>query len=312
MKMAIIPDSAQQLAQFTGGNLDEIGTTLQQFTAFDIDTVQRANPKATMIKSRYAIPNAIMFQLGDPKSPFLDVRVRQAFSMALDRDVLSKAVWNGQSEQVILVPSYMGKWALRVQDLDPKVRQFYTYNPAEAKRLLQAAGATDLQIKLTWANAWGTPPFVKHAETIGNLLNAVGVKTTLVVVDFNKDYIAGGKGMKNGFYAPDTVLLIGQSSYADADDFLFSYFDSKSSASIERLNDPIYDAMVDKERTLVNEDDRLKAVLDMQRYLAEKMYGVSTVGTYNWAFVQPRVQNYQYSSSLGKATETYSKLWLKQ
>jgi peptide/nickel transport system substrate-binding protein len=312
MKMAIIPDASQQLAQFTGGNLDEIGaSSLQQFTAFDIDSIRKANPKAAMFKTRYGIPNGVMFQLGDPKSPFQDVRVRQAFSMAIDRDALSKAVWGGESEQVILIPSYMGKWALRVQDLDPKIRQYYTYNPGEAKKLLEAAGATNLQIKLTWANAWGTPSFVKHAETIGNSLNAAGIKSTLVVVDFNKDYIAGGKGMKNGVYAPDTVLLIGQSSYTEADEFLFNYFDSKSSARIEGLNDPTYDAMVDKQRTIVNEDDRLKAVLDIQRYLAEKLYGLSTVGTYNWTFISPRVQNYQYSSSLGRATETYSKLWLK-
>ena len=38
MRMAIVPDASQQLAQFTGGNLDEIGATVnQQFNAFDID-----------------------------------------------------------------------------------------------------------------------------------------------------------------------------------------------------------------------------------------------------------------------------------
>jgi hypothetical protein len=30
--------------------------------------------------------------------------------------------------------------------------------------------------------------------------------------------------------------------------------------------------MIDKERTMVNEDDRLKACSDIQRYLPEKMY----------------------------------------
>jgi peptide/nickel transport system substrate-binding protein len=312
MKLAIVPDPAQQLAQFTAGNLDEIGASVsQQFTAFDVDSIQKSNPKAVTIKSAYAIPNHIMFQLGDPKSPFQDIRIRQAFSMAIDRDVISKTVWGGQSEQVIHVPSYMGKWSLKVQDLDPKVQQLYKYNPAESKKLLEAAGATNLQLKLTWANSFGTPPFVKSAETIARFLNEVGVKSTLVVVDFNKDYIAGGKGMKNGFYAPDTVLLIAQSPYTDADDFLFNFFDSKSTSNNERLSDPAYDGMIDKERTLVDEDERLKAVMDMQRYLAEKMYGVSTVGTYNWAFVQARVQNYQWSSTNDRPTETYAKVWFK-
>ncbi len=66
-----------------------------------------------------------------------------------------------------------------------------------------------------------------------------------------------------------------------------------------------------KQRTLVNEDERLKAVMDIQKYLAEKLYAPSTVGTYQWNLVQPRVQNYQYSDTLGKMTETYTKLGVK-
>lgn len=42
------------------------------------------------------------------------------------------------------------------------------------------------------------------------------------------------------------------------------------------------------------------------------MYAPSTVGTYEWAVVSPRVRNYQYSNSLGKNPETYAKLWLQQ
>lgn len=55
----------------------------------------------------------------------------------------------------------------------------------------------------------------------------------------------------------------------------------------------------------------LTATLDVQRYIAEKMYAASTIGTYQWVMLQPRVQNYQYSNSLGKDTETYAKIRLK-
>jgi peptide/nickel transport system substrate-binding protein len=147
MKMAIIPDPSQQLAQFTAGNLDEIGATQSQsYSAFDVDPITRANPKTQVVKSRYSIPNHIMFQLGDPRSPFLDVRVRQAFSMAIDRDVIGKSVWGGEYETVVHVPGYMGKWSMRIQDLDPRVQALYKYNPTDAKKLLEAAGATNLQL----------------------------------------------------------------------------------------------------------------------------------------------------------------------
>jgi hypothetical protein len=60
----------------------------------------------------------------------------------------------------------------------------------------------------------------------------------------------------------------------------------------------------------VNEDDRLKQVLEIQSYIAEKMYAPSTVGTHQWVAINPRVQNYQFTPALGWMTETDTKLWL--
>jgi len=41
------------------------------------------------------------------------------------------------------------------------------------------------------------------------------------------------------------------------------------------------------------------------------MYVPSTVGSYRYEFIQPRVQNYNFSDSLGKQTEMYAKIWLQ-
>ena len=101
------------------------------------------------------------------------------------------------------------------------------------------------------------------------------------------------------------------SAYTEADDWLFSYFHSKSTSNQEHLNDQTYDAMVDKERTIVNDDDRVKAIYDIQKYLAQQMYAPSSVGSFAYWAIQPRVQNYSFSDSLGKLTETYAKIWLK-
>jgi hypothetical protein len=70
------------------------------------------------------------------------------------------------------------------------------------------------------------------------------------------------------------------------------------------------DEMIDKQRTLLNEDERVKAVLDIQRRIADQMYVPSTVGTYRWELVQPRVRNYSFSDTSGLFTENYAKVWL--
>lgn len=308
LKLAVIPDPAQRLAQFTGGNLDEIEIN----NAFDVATVKQNNPKAQEVKLPLGNPNPLYLQLGDPASPFVDIRVRRALSMAIDRDALGKVVYNGETLRVVYVPAYQGKWSLPVDQLDPAVGQFYKYNPAEAKKLLEAAGATNLQLKVVNPFAsLGNLEAGKSVEVIGGMLNSLGIKTVILSLDYNKDFIGNGKAIRQGYFDSDMVIYGAASPYSEADEWLFSYFHSKSLSNSEHLNDPQYDALVDKMRTLVNEDERLKAVHAIQRHLAEKLYAPSLVGTYRWMFVQPRVRNYNYSFTLGRATENYAKLWLQ-
>ena len=311
-RVAVIPDRSAQLAQFAGGNLDEL--ILDNIE--DVNTVQQRQPKAQVFKARRASPFPLYFQMGDPSSPFQDIRLRRAVSMAIDRETLGKAIFNGQWESVVYVPAYTGKWSMQVSDLPQDTKQYYTYNPAEAKRLVQAAGAGGLQLKLAYlVNGPGSfspsPSYKSHAETVANMLKAVGLKTVLITHDYNKDFVDAGKGSRQGYFDKDVLMFASAGSNSDADEWLFSYFHSKSTSNQEHLNDTTYDAMVDKQRTLVNEDERLKAVVEIQKYLADKVYAPSTVGTYGWAVVSPRVQSYQYSNSLGKNTETYAKIWLK-
>ncbi len=304
VRMAIIPDTNTQLAQFTAGNLDEI--EIDDPNA--LGPAQSASPKAKTVMAANATPTPVFWQLGDPTSVFQDIRVRRAFNMAVNRDAISKALYNGQTQQPVFVPTYMGKWSMQVADLPADTQQYFKYNPSEAKKLLQAAGATDLQLKYETFNS--TAVGNKHGETVNSMLNDVGIKTTYVMFDYNKDYIDSGKGISQGFYPKDMIVFGYFSPYTEADEWLFAYWDSKSVNSHENVKDLKMDDMIAKERTLLDETQRVNAVHDIQKYVAEQAYYLPTLGPYAYMLLQPRVQGYQYSSSLGKFTETYAKLWL--
>jgi peptide/nickel transport system substrate-binding protein len=308
VKVAIIVDNAQQLAQFTAKNLDEILLT----SLNDFNTEKQANPAAMQFKASNVGPNPIYFQLGDSTSPFQDIRLRRAVSMAIDRDSLGKAIY-GDYDSVVFVPGYVGKWSMSPSELPADTQQYFKYNPAEAKKLLDAAGATNQTFKFARLT---NGPFnninsQKLAETVNSMLNSAGIKTTLVIQDYFKDFVANGKGSRAGYFDKDMMCFFAASQYNDPDDWLFSYFHSKSTNNQEHLNDPTYDAMVDKQRTLVSDDDRLKAVKDIQKYIADKAYAPFTIGSFNWVMVQPRAQNYQYSASSARMEESYAKVWLK-
>ena len=310
MRLAIVPDASRQLAEFTAGNLDELIVE----DPFSIDSVQQQNPKATMLKTLDGRPFPIYLQLGDPSSPFQDVRVRRAVSMAIDREALGKAIYNGEGVYTLFVPASMGKWSTAVDQLDANTQQWYKYNPAAAKQLLEAAGQTNLQLRFAYIvnGTFTTPPYVKMGQTVSNMLNQAGIKTQIVTQDYNTDYIDSGKGSRAGFFDKDMVIYSGIASYTEADEFLYINFHSKSTNNDERLSDPKLDAMIDKERTIVNENDRLKAVQEIEKYIADQALVIPTAGSYRWAFVQPWVHDYSYTDGLGRWTENYSKVWVKK
>ena len=91
------------------------------------------------------------FQPGD-KTPFRDVRMRQAWSMAMDRDLFLDTFGNADKFKSGGVPidtfwhAALPKTAFKGWPLDPKAKdfgpngQYFQHNIAEAKKLMSAAG----------------------------------------------------------------------------------------------------------------------------------------------------------------------------
>ena len=311
LNLPIIFDAAQQLAQFSGGHLDEI-----MVGANDLDTMQRNNPKATLIKG---LPTGtqmglVYFPLGDPSSVFQDIRVRRALSMAIDRDAIGKTAFGNQYVISLMAPPSLGKRSLPLSELDAATQQDYRYNPSEAKKLLQEAGVLGQTFKFAYVTGggFGTVSWYKQAApTISNMFAAAGFKAEPVAIDFLKDFLDAGKGYVEGYYPKDTILFAIETFYTEPDQGVFRPFDSKSTQHTSQLKDAKLDAMIAKARTLVDESERLKAYLEIQKYIAEQVYVLPIGGGYQFRMTQPRVQNYQLGSLTGEGVETYAKLWLK-
>jgi peptide/nickel transport system substrate-binding protein len=108
----------------------------------------------------------------DQKAPFTDKRVRQAIRQAIDSKAIIKAIGGTGVEQGGPIP-----------ELDPGYQDLTdidAYDPANAKKLLAAAGATNLKLTLTYANI--------YSATIGDVLKSqladVGISLTVERVDF--------------------------------------------------------------------------------------------------------------------------------
>ena len=71
--------------------------------------------------------------------PFSDVRVRQAIALAIDRKGLIDSVLEGEGALNGPLRAFLRDWALPIDKLGEGAK-YYQHNPAEARRLLAAAG----------------------------------------------------------------------------------------------------------------------------------------------------------------------------
>jgi len=306
-RAAVIPDAAQQLAQFTAGNLDILAVGQN-----DLDAARRSNPKAAVVTAPSGNPYQIFGHMDDPTSPFRDLRLRQAISMAIDRAAVSKTMFSGASHDNAVISSAKGKWALSPDQLGD-ASQFYTYNPDAARKLVAASGAADQIHKFVWPLHFPGPEIDTLAQMIVPMLNAAGFKIQLSPVDYATQWQPVDKGVLYGHYPNDTIAFLSWMSASNtAEEELFSTLGTGGSANHSAASDPDVDSMLSKMLSLTDEQERLKAAADVQRFVAGKMYYIAAIPTGNiYTLVQARVRDYAYSlgaDSVG--TETEAKLWL--
>jgi peptide/nickel transport system substrate-binding protein len=308
IKVAIIPDASQQLAQFTAGHIDSIRPTPN-----DLATVKQQNPKAAVLGVPSSRSWVYFGHMDRPNTAFYDINVRKALSMAMDRPTIAKTIYGSDYSDNGVIPAALGDSALPPEQLGD-ASQWYKFNPTEAKKLIAATPA----IKQIKRFLYPTPTYGAQFETlcttVVSMLNAVGLQVQAVPIDYNKDFINGGKGALYGNFPDDSLLASTQGVHNDAATTLLYNYQSGNDHNLPKVSDPQLDAMMQKMNTILDESAHLKAVLDIQRYAAAQVYFIPLPSEYAYTVVQPSVYNYQYSTSgnVSEGPNTLSKLWVKR
>src|SRR5271157_5157961 len=126
--MKVIPDEATRTAALTRGEID-IAYSIRGELAEDVQKTPGLSLKPVVLQA----PNWLYFpQQWDPKSPWHDLRVRQAANLAIDREGMNKALFLGycKTTNSIIPYTFTDYW-------QPPAA---VYDPAQAKKLMAAAG----------------------------------------------------------------------------------------------------------------------------------------------------------------------------
>jgi peptide/nickel transport system substrate-binding protein len=204
---------------------------------------------------------SLLLTFNTQAKPFDDVRVRQALTMALDR-------W-GSAEPLskISMLKYVGgftrtgsEWALPESELVklPGFGKDAAKNREEAKKLLAAAGVSNLKVKLVNRNI--AEPYTPGGVWIASEWKKIGVETEHLQLE-NRAYF---DSQKTGTFDATLEFI---SDFVDDPSLQFVKFisASKSPANVSRAEDPELDSLFEKQSRTVDKAERLKLTHAFER-----------------------------------------------
>ncbi len=304
INLVIITEEAQEVAQYQAGRLDAAGVPPNR-----LNEVKQSVPKGEILEYLPTTYGFLAFQQRG-NSPLKDERIRQAASMAMDRDGILALAYDSKGSWNPSFPAHFAKFRI-----DPKTAdmgagaQYFKHNPAESKKLLAAAGHPNgMELRYIFTNNIYGERFNQVAEAVASMLKDAGFKPQIVTQDYLREYITPGTGTYFGNF--EGVFYGLQTDFNDPHDYLYNMNHSKSARNHAGVNDAQLDAMIDKEERTLDENERIKLVKDIQRYLGEKLYyapsatGPAFIGVREW------LKNFQRNNSYGTGAENRPKLWI--
>lgn len=248
LDMKVIPDESTRLAALKRGEVD-IAYSIRGELAQELQ-------KTPGLKLEAVVPQAPFWidfpDQWDEKSPWHDLRVRQAANLALDRDGMNKALFLGYCKitNSIIPYTFEGFW-----QPPPAV-----YDPAKAKHLMTEAGysagfdAGQYYVDSSYANI--------GEITISNLA-AIGIRLKLRPME-RAAFFAGASAKK----FRGGVIQQGSGAFGNAATRLASFI-VKGGAFVYGSY-PEIDALFPQQATELDPKKRNAILADMQRLVQEK------------------------------------------
>ncbi len=280
-------DNASRMAAFLSGKYNlgwEFPGTINRVDWVQIaDTLKQKRPKLQTVE----FPSPVMSHISmrTDQKPFSDLRVRQAMSMAIDRKAIIEAVFEGVGAMNPAVPAALREWSIPMDKLGDGARCF-KYDPAEAKRLLAAAGYANGFSGPMCFTTYGSTILVDSLQLVQKDLKAVGID---VRID-QKEY---GAYIATCFYGKFDAMTYGpQTGFLEPDNFLFGQYYKDELKNQSHIVDPVVDDMLVRQRRTLDVAKRREIIYDIQRHLAKQQYYVQMPSGIYIAVWEGALKNY--------------------
>lgn len=276
--LKILPEESARIAGLQSGQLDVVhGLTPNGAKQVD------GNNGIKIVKSEGSGNATIQFPDNfrpDEASPFKDVRVRKALLMAIDREAISKSLYNGFSSvsSNLTAPVTLGN--------DASLKAI-PYDPEGAKKLLKEAGQSNLSFTYTTTNATTIISEVqKYSEAVVGYWNAIGLKVKLDVQDSPAFLDKQVKHQHVG-----GPIWIGSPSILISDpEKLSIFFGSEGAYSTSK--DADLDAIFKTLSEALDPAEQKAAGAKLSKALYEKLYAIPTLSLDTVYAIGPKVASF--------------------
>jgi oligopeptide transport system substrate-binding protein len=293
VKFRFIKDLSQQLLEFKNGTIDESYRIPNELLR---SVVNEDGISLTPEYSKYKLQRTNA--LADQYYGFLttgkffnDVRIRQAFNYAVDREKIVKYVLNGSGTVGIygIVPPGM-------PDYDTKGIKGYKFDLQKARQLMKDAGYPDgkgfPEVTLNINEGGGRNTQI--AEAIQNMLKEIGVNVKLQLLQFAQhlDNIDAGR---SDFYRLGWIA-----DYPDPESFLNLFYGKnvpdnpkeKSPINSFRYKNPKFDELFEKALATTDIKERNKIYLEAEQLAVNEAPLLFIYYDIDYRLLQPYVRGY--------------------
>lgn len=241
------------------------------------------------------------YALNTAHEPLNDVRVRQALSMAIDRDFLADEIWSGAMLPAwSWVPPGIGNYTDAAPQLD------YADLPMldredKATELLAAAGYGPdhpLEVEISY----NTGENHKNTATaIASMWEPLGVIVTFNVRDSSAHY-----AMLRDEKAHDVARAGWIGDFSDPQNFLFLNRADNPGFNYGNYDNPDYDALLDKAAGITDLAERAEVLADAEQIFLDDMPQIPLLFYSSLSLVSPKLSGWQDNIQNAHATRFLS------
>jgi len=267
----IIPDEAARLAALRTGSI--------HYTTLSAQNVALVAKNKNIVVKSYQTRDYYYLGFNFTQKPFDDIRVRQAFSLAVDRPDLIRKALKGEGVIAGAVSPTLRDWSI-----DVSKNPWFRKNQTKAKALLAEAGyAAGLDVEMTVPGTY--PDVVAVAQVLQQQLGQVGIRVTLKQMEIGQ-YVDAWK--KKGHQ----VMAGKNGAGIDPDRSLYFFFHSKGSANVWGYANPEFDRLVEEAKVTLDQSKRQALYVKAQEILYEDAANLFFASPMTYCFINAKVKDF--------------------